>query len=280
MAYGIKDGKLLDDSVLVDQIPSPYCGSNFATNPKIVVIHFTAGGSARSSAEWFRHPANPGSSAHIVIDRDGSIIQCVSFKKIAWHAGRSRWKALTGMNQHAYGIELANWGNLKSAGSGWTSSTGVRIDEPVLAAHRNGNPNGVGRAIGWEPYPEKQFVAAGAVVRSLVENHGVTEIVGHDDIAPTRKWDPGPAFDLVKFRTLVFGDRRDDGDNIVTVRAAGGLNLRAGPGTHFAALELLPNRTSLVPTGTDGRWIEVNVLAANGSARATGWVHGSFVSTD
>jgi N-acetylmuramoyl-L-alanine amidase len=275
--FAIKNNQLERDGSVVDQIPSPYKSGAFAKAPKIVVMHFTGGGTGRSSAEWFRSPQNPGSSAHVVIDRDGSVIQCVPFNRIAWHAGRSEWHGLIGLNQHSIGIEMANWGNLKSAGDGWASFTGVRIAQPVVAPHRNGNPDGSSRAIGWEPYSGDQFDAAVGLVRALVGAIGINEIVGHDDIAPTRKWDPGPAFDMARFRTACLGGREDNGDNVVTVKAKGGLNLRAGPGVQFASLETLKNGAVLRPTGAEGRWMEVSVLGANKQPRATGWVHSAFV---
>ena len=143
--------------------------------------------------------------------------------------------------------------------------------------HRNGNPDGSTRPIGWEPYSSEQFDSATGVVRALVESLGINEIVGHDDIAPTRKWDPGPAFDMQRFRTACLGGREDNGDNVVAVRAKGGLNLRSGPGIEFPSLEVLKDGTALRPSGADGRWIEVSVLGANGTPRATGWVHSAYV---
>ena len=99
--FAIKNSVLERDGAAVEQMPSPYKGGAFAKPPKIVVMHFTGGGSARSSAEWFRSPQNPGSSAHVVIDRDGSVVQCVPFNRVAWHAGKSQWHGLIGLNQYA-----------------------------------------------------------------------------------------------------------------------------------------------------------------------------------
>lgn len=278
--FSIKNGTLRHNQAEAEQIPSPYVGGRFAKAPKIVVMHFTGGSSGRSSAEWFRSPQNVGSSAHVVIDRDGSVIQCVSFTKVAWHAGRSRWGNLIGLNQHSIGIELANWGNLKSAGDGWASSTGRRIDQPSVGNHRNGNPNGERGPIGWEPYTEEQIASAAAITRALISAYSVNEIVGHDDIARNRKWDPGPAFDMARFRTACLGGRQDDGDNLVRVVPAAGLNLRSGPGVSFPSIQLLPSNSKLEPIAAEGRWIEVNANGAGGATSATGWVHSAFVVDD
>ncbi|MDP8912656.1 MAG: N-acetylmuramoyl-L-alanine amidase [Pseudomonadota bacterium] len=275
MRFRISKGRLTADGKSVDYIPSLYMGGPFS--PRIAVMHFTYGGTARSSAEWFRTKRANGSSAHIVIERDGSIIQCVPFDRVAWHAGRSRWKNLVGLNNHSIGIELANWGYLQRAGDGWACYTGTRINEPVVATHKNGNPDGSTRPIGWEAYPEVQIAAAAGVVAALVESYSVNEILGHDDISPTRKWDPGPAFDMATFRARVFGGRGYDGDVRVRVTAADGLNLRSGPASSFAALELLPVGTELEPLSTNGKWIEVSVYGGDGRPRATGWIHSHYV---
>lgn len=275
--WTVANQRLRRDGSKVEYLQSRFMGGNFARPPKIAVIHFTYGGSGRSSAEWFRNPGNPGSSAHVVIDRDGSAIQCVPWDRVAWHAGKSRWKDMVGLNTHSFGIELANWGYLKRNGANWNCYTGTRISDPFVATHRNGNPDGGREAIGWEPYPEAQFEATVGIVRALVEALGVTEIVGHEDISPTRKWDPGPAFDMARFKARVFGERADEGDNLLRVSADSGVNLRPEPNTGKPASETLPKGTLVSPLATEGRWIEVSVLNAAGLPRATGWVHGAYV---
>lgn len=276
MAFSVKSHKLLENDKPVLSIASPFTGGKFASTPKILVVHFTYGGTGRSSADWFKNPANPGSSAHLVCDRDGSVIQCVDFNIVAWHAGKSRLGALSGLNKHSIGLELANWGYLVSSGSGWKTYTGKAIPGPVLAAHVNGNPDKSTGKIGWEPYPEKQFQAAVAIARALVATYGINEIVGHDDISKGRKWDPGPAFDKLRFNALVFGDRADNGDNRYKVAVGEGLNLRAGPGTQFEAIKLLPAGTVLELLAVEGRWMNVSVIE-NDKPAGTGYVHSAYV---
>jgi N-acetylmuramoyl-L-alanine amidase len=95
---------------------------------------------------------------------------------------------------------------LQRKGQGWASYTGVRIADPVLARHRNGNPDGSSGPIGWERFPPAQNAAATAVARAILAAFPtIREIVGHDDIAPGRKVDPGPAFDMAAFRRAVLG---------------------------------------------------------------------------
>lgn len=280
MNYSIKQGKLHLDNNAVEQIASGNTSGKFAKTPKIVVIHFTAGGSARSSAEWFRSPQNKNSSAHVVIERDGTIIQCVNFGNVAWHAGRSSWHGLIGLNQYSIGIELANWGNLRSADGGWVTSTGKRIAEPFMGTHRNGNPDGSKHPIGWEPYPGEQVEAARLLVEQLIASYGINDIVGHDDIAPVRKSDPGPAFNMARFRTALLNPRKDDGDNTAIVKSPTGLNLREGPGTSFATIVTLKDKSVVELLGSDGNWLQVTALDSKGRPDKTGWVHSHYVSLD
>lgn len=278
MAFTLRNHRLWRDGRAVETIASPNTGGAFARSPAILVIHFTGGASARSSAEWFRDRANRSSSAHLVIDRDGSVIQCVGFDTVAWHAGRSAWRDIVGLNAHSIGIELANWGDLVRRGGGWASSTGVAIADPVLAAHAHGNPDGSRAAIGWEPFAPAQVAALGEIARLLVAAYGIGEIVGHDDIAPTRKWDPGPAIDMERLRAAVLGDGRDaDGDPAATVLPADGLNLRSGPGIAYSVIELMAQGTRVRPHQRDGRWAEVGVLGPDGAPRRTGWAHTAYL---
>lgn len=276
--WTINNGVLHRNGSAVEQIKSSNSSGNFATPPKIVVMHYTAGASARSSAEWFRNPQNKSSSAHVVIERDGTIIQCVDFRKVAWHAGVSRWRDIVGLNRHSIGIELANFGWLRQSGNQWVTFSGKPVANPFVGRHRNGNPDGSTRPIGWEPFPEEQFEAARGLVEALMAEYGISEIVGHDDIAPVRKSDPGPAFDMVRFRTCLLDPRKSNGDNIGVVSSPSGLNLRTGPGTTFAAVVTLKDKTKLQLLGQDGNWLEVTSLASNGNPDKTGWVHKAYVT--
>lgn len=280
MAYTIRNGILTHTANAVRQVPSPNIGGAFAAPPAIVVIHFTAGGSAASSANWFASSQNTNSSAHVVIDRDGSIIQCVSFDRVAWHAGRSSWRTLSGLNKYSIGIELANWGALQGGAGSWHNASGQKINNVFVGTHRNGNPDGSHKPIGWEAYPPAQIEAAVALVRALKTVYPITEIVGHDDIAPVRKSDPGPAFNMARFRENTLGGRDTDGANAGTIRSPGGLNLRAGPGTQNAVIQLLADGTHVMPIGSNGSWLEVTVLDNAGRPTKTGWVHSHYVDLD
>ncbi|MFG1377148.1 N-acetylmuramoyl-L-alanine amidase [Xanthobacter autotrophicus] len=275
--------RLEQDGRAVERIASPavHTGGTFGQTPHILIMHFTYGASARSSASWFQDPDNRSkSSAHVVVDRDGAVIQCVDFDTAANHAGQSSWGGLTSFNTKSFGIELANWGYLKPGpGGSWTSYTNVPIASPFLAAHKNGNPYRPSDApIGWEPYSPEQMATAVTIARALAAKYGVDTILGHDDIARGRKWDPGPAFDMARFRNQVLGDRAIDGPNTLTVRSPTGLNLRQGAGTEFAMIEQLADGTQVAPIEQRGNWWFVNVLDEEGVAQKSGWVHGAFLA--
>ncbi|NKC33511.1 N-acetylmuramoyl-L-alanine amidase [Falsiroseomonas selenitidurans] len=178
--------------------PSPHVGAEIL--PLFVVMHYTAGGTARSS---IRAIADRGLSAHFFIDRDGTVIQTVACNRMAFHAGDSTWRGYNGLNAHSIGIELANLGWLdRRAGAGWTRQGLGRTLPPemvVVARHQVG-----GQVMAWEAYPEAQLRAAEALVRAILRAYpAVREVVGHDELSPGRKLDPGPAFPMARFRALV-----------------------------------------------------------------------------
>jgi N-acetylmuramoyl-L-alanine amidase len=175
---------------------TPIPGGAVMAIRRFLVIHFTAGASAESSINWWRKPAARGTSAHIVIDRDGTVFQCRPFNRTAAHAGSSRWtcpnsgKTFFGLNACTIGIELANGGH----------SYPTRFSDlpPTIGRHKNGGPE-----LRWETYPEKQIQSLIDISRVIVGRYNLDDIVGHDDIAPTRKTDPGPAFPMARVRTAL-----------------------------------------------------------------------------
>ena len=95
-------------------------------------------------------------SAHILIERDGSLIQFVPFNKCAWHAGESNYAGRDSCNEFSIGIELK--GSIK------------------------------------EEFTSKQYSVLNDLLYTLKEEYGEMKIVGHSEIAPNRKNDPGPFF--------------------------------------------------------------------------------------
>ncbi|HSJ09959.1 MAG TPA: N-acetylmuramoyl-L-alanine amidase, partial [Longimicrobiales bacterium] len=94
----------LDDSAFQFH-PSPNRGS--ALRPEYLVIHYTAGRSLQESVDWLARKESKA-SAHVVVGRDGTIVQQVPFDIVAWHAGASTWEGRVGLNNCSIGIELDN----------------------------------------------------------------------------------------------------------------------------------------------------------------------------
>jgi len=164
---------------------------------RFLVIHHTAGATGQSSIEYWEKLGN-GVCAHLVIERDGTIIQCRPFDHTCGHAGPSQWRdrhtgrLYTGLNSCSIGIELANAGNAIGALSWARNQPGFGR---IHATHKNG-----GRECEWETYPLAQLTACELVSQALVKRYNLDDIIGHEDCAPTRKVDPGPAFPMEALR--------------------------------------------------------------------------------
>lgn len=162
---------------------------------RALVIHFTGGATAASSVEAMRER---GLSAHLVVDRDGSVVQCRAFNRVASHAGVSRWvdpntgKRFDGLNACSIGIEIANAGNDPGALKWARKQPGFAS---ITAKHRNG-----GGVVEWEEYPAAQLEAVFDISKLLVATYNLDDVTGHDCIAPERKDDPGPAFPMEELR--------------------------------------------------------------------------------
>lgn len=280
MSLKIKNHKLMDGNAAIEFVKSPNVGGTL--NPRFLVIHYTASGPGSNIAQFFSRAAAKV-SAHLVIRRDGKIIQCVPFNTVGWHAGKSSWtdkkgQKFVGLNQHSIGIEIENWGPLRRTGTGWTSWTGQPVENSkvIEARHKFGTPNG-----GWEIFTEAQIESTIEAARVICEQYGIDEIVGHDDISPGRKSDPGPAWKMDSFKSRVFG-RAETDDNVMVVRSPSGLNVRSGPGVEHAKVrdEPLPDGTRVVVLEADGQWRFVSVLNQSDVPDFSGWVHGAFLVDD
>lgn len=258
-----------------NNVPYPFeesPNSGGSLKHEYLVMHFTAGRTAKSAVRWLTKP-KAKASAHLVIGRDGSITQLVPFNVRAWHAGRSSWEGKTRLNKYSIGIELVNAGRLKRQGGQWKSwFDAVYDDEDVLeATHKNeSSPSG------WHIYTEAQLEAAMDVANLLVDEYGLQDVIGHDDIAPHRKNDPGPAFPMESFRAKAMG--RDDVDEFY--ETTGRLNIRVGPGTDYEKLpeSPLPAHTPVEILDYSGNWRFITVLETiNDNMDLEGWVYGRYL---
>jgi len=237
--------------------------------PDTIVIHFTAGRSAESSANYLC--GNVQASAHLVIGREGEIYQLVPFDTVAWHAGVSHYGGRTGLNQYSIGIELDNAGELTKVGNEFQSWFGEKYPptEVLYARHRNDQTPGY-----WQVFTPKQIQACEEVCKLLIDTYAIKTIVGHEEIAPDRKRDPGPAFPLDKLRNELLGQNRANDtdpparDAVVTGTK---LNIREGAGANF------PTIAPPIPEGKVVKVLEEKNGWAKVETTITGWVSKTYL---
>ena len=142
------------------ETPSPNWDERRAA-VSMIVLHYTGMADAASAIARLTDPAAKVSS-HYLIAEDGQVVRMVDEGKRAWHAGRSHWRAVEDINSASIGIEIVN----------------------------------PGHEFGYRPFPDAQIDALIPLMSGIVARYGITRgnIVGHSDIAPTRKQDPGELF--------------------------------------------------------------------------------------
>jgi len=264
-----------DDGHAATFLASPHVGRSIA--PRFLVIHYTAGSSAAGTISWFQSPASRV-SAHLVIARDGTVTQLVPFNREAWHAGQSRWGSLSGLNHHSIGIELDNAGQLIRSGGKWVSPLTRRNfpdDEVTIAPHKN-DPPGTPPS-GWHAYSPEQIEATLECGLALVEHYALADVLGHDDISPGRKRDPGPDFPLESVRARLLGRGDDHPEHY---RTTARLYVRSGAGADFPALPgtPLPVGTEVEVLAKQGLWWQVDVAGeVNGVMDIVGWSHSKYL---
>lgn len=149
------------------------------------IIHYTAGPTTAGAVASLTAKDSSYVSAHLVIGRDGAAVQLVSFDQMAYHAGESAWDGRTKLNTCSIGIELVNPGYVRpgmpARGPAWPTAA---------TKHKSGGP-----VREWYLYPDVQIRALVDVCRALQSAYPtIQEWLGHDDVAPARKLDPGPVF--------------------------------------------------------------------------------------
>jgi N-acetylmuramoyl-L-alanine amidase len=164
--------------------------------PTLLVLHDTAGRLEKgSSVEWFASK-DCNTSAHIVVERDGSVTQMVPFNRKAFHAGRSSWKGREFCNSFSIGIEIVNPGALDRNGKAWFNETFADCVAKDTKEHGAGHK--------WMPYTPEQVQAVTELCKAIADKYDIEDITAHWAISPGRKVDPCPLFPLEEVRAAVF----------------------------------------------------------------------------
>ena len=150
------------------ETPSPNFDER-TTSVSILVLHYTGMPDAAGAIERLTDPASKVSS-HYVVAEDGQVLRLVDEEKRAWHAGKSHWRGIDNINSASVGIEIVN----------------------------------PGHEFGYRPFPDAHIDALIPLVGEIIGRHAITRgnVVGHSDIAPARKQDPGELFPWYRLAKL------------------------------------------------------------------------------
>jgi N-acetylmuramoyl-L-alanine amidase len=163
-------------------------------------MHWTGDISDEGAWTWLTNPASKA-SAHYVIGRTGTVWQLVPTDKEAWHAGgpgRSSWQGKDNCNKFSIGIEMVCTGEVLPSGANFKS---VSYGKQVLKTDAVQCESKF-----YQRYTELQLSAVRELVLFLIEKFpSIKEIVGHKDVSPGRKTDPGPHFPMAQIRSLLEG---------------------------------------------------------------------------
>ena len=131
------------------------------TNIRFLILHYTGMQSARVSLNRLKNPKSKV-SCHYFIERNGKVCRMVEDDKTAWHAGKSKWKHFNNLNKYSIGIEIQNKGHY----------------------------------INYQNFTKKQIFALIQLIKKLQKKYKIKKenVLGHSDIAPLRKLDPGEKF--------------------------------------------------------------------------------------
>ena len=157
--------------LVVGDAPSPNFDARRAP-PDMLVLHYTGMESAQGAVARLSDPLSKV-SAHYVVDEDGSILRLVAEERRAWHAGRGAWQGETDCNAASIGIEIVN----------------------------------PGHEFGYRDFPEPQIDAVISLISDIRTRWTIPDarIIGHSDLAPERKQDPGERFPWKRLASVGHG---------------------------------------------------------------------------
>ncbi len=263
-------------------------------DPDYLIIHYTAGDTAKAAVDWFMNTRDNSDriAAHIVIDLDGTITQLIPFNRRANHAGSSTWDRVENFNFHSIGIELVNPGYCEKLTDGTfkrkitaSKSQAYPIERAAdiletMHKHRFWTANDNKH---WFKYPRVQLDALYKLSKVLVDHYELITVLGHDDISPLRKPDPGPCFPWREFKTNVLGRVDNVGD--IFVVNTDDANFRVDHSTNSAVIKKLSKGYNVGLIETFGAWNKVylandkkELLKDNRCIKTIGWIHSSLLN--
>lgn len=229
----------------------------------IIVMHYTAGYNASSAINTFLRQKKPRSSAHFVVDVDGTITQMVSTAHIAFHSGGGVYRGKRNVNSFSIGIEIVNPGYHFLADDGgylnWQRKPVSQSRLKPFPGMTKAYEEWVGSTAYWPNYPVEQLDAVEKLTRGLLSQYStITDVVRHKDVDGRRKIkvDPGPAFPMLRFRKLVSQREQPDEPVYEAEVTVDKLNVRGGPDVAFEKLEWGPlGKGDFVQVlDSSGRW--------------------------
>ena len=152
-----------------------------------IVLHCAYNPSINETAKFLSDTINGRASAHLLIDRDGSVIQQVPLNFLSFHAGKE-------FNNKSIGIEFINWGQITLSNGLYKTIFGQDIDKNSVECTTSG--------VCWEKYTPQQIEKALEICKLIFEEYNIKQIVGHNEI-DKNKLDPGPFFPIDKFKSLL-----------------------------------------------------------------------------
>lgn len=189
--------KISEDHMLIGNVrykASPNHGGTINTEatPFYIILHYTATVNAKEAIGILCDP-NREVSAHLVIDRNGEVTQLVPFNIVAWHAGVSKWKGISSLNNCSIGIEIVNAGKLEKRESAYYTWDNKIISSDETYTHQEPQ----GELSYWHQYTQTQIKTLLEIIKCLNLYYPVTEILKHSEVSPGRKIDPGPALEIL-----------------------------------------------------------------------------------
>jgi len=190
------------ETKIIDTYVSKNYSSREGNDPEVLILHYTnlpltaTLGIFTNNAELIEEPefkkfSKQKTSAHLTIDEEGTIYPHVAPENAAHHAGNSYWEHKEDLNKYAIGIEHVN------LGENWHPSYSMEGRENVTGSNEINIPYKSNKdPLMWQPFSEPQINTSIALCKAIIAQFNISpfNVLAHSDVAPGRKFDPGPLF--------------------------------------------------------------------------------------